>query len=85
MPRPTPGKLNLGTINIGSTQNLTGELLKSAAGIDVQIVPFNGTPAVITALRGKQIDAAVEITAEMLASEARHWNEVIAQAKVPMQ
>lgn len=59
--KANPGKLNLGTINIGSTQNLTGELLKSAAGIDVQIVPFNGTPAVITALRGNQIDAAVEI------------------------
>lgn len=59
--KANPGKLNLGTINIGSTQNLTGELLRSAAGIDVQIVPFNGTPAVITALRGKQIDAAVEI------------------------
>lgn len=56
-----PGRLNLGTINIGSTQNLTAELFKSAAGIDVQIVPFNGTPAVITALRGKQIDVAVEI------------------------
>ena len=27
----------------------------------MQIVPFNGTPAVITALRGNQIDAAVEI------------------------
>lgn len=59
--KANPGKLNLGTINIGSTQNLTGELLKSAAGIDVQIVPFNGTPALITALRGKQVDAAVEI------------------------
>ena len=59
--KANPGKLNLGTINIGSTQNLTGELLKSAAGIDVQIVPFNGTPALITALRGNQVDAAVEI------------------------
>ncbi len=59
--KSNPGKINLGTINIGSTQNLTAELFKSAAGIDVQIVPFNGTPAVITALRGKQIDAAVEI------------------------
>jgi tripartite-type tricarboxylate transporter receptor subunit TctC len=29
--------------------------------VDLQVVPFNGTPAVITALRGKQIDAAVEI------------------------
>jgi tripartite-type tricarboxylate transporter receptor subunit TctC len=59
--KANPGKLNLGTINIGSTQNLTAELFKSAANIDVQIVPFNGTPAVITALRGHQIDAAVEI------------------------
>jgi tripartite-type tricarboxylate transporter receptor subunit TctC len=29
--------------------------------MDAQIVPFNGTPAVITALRGGQIDAALEI------------------------
>ncbi len=62
-----PGKLNLGTINIGSTQNLTAELFKSAAGIDAQIVPFNGTPAVITALRGGQIDAAVEILGPVMA------------------
>lgn len=59
--RANPGRLNLGSINIGSTQNLAAELLKSAAGIDLQIVPFNGTPAVVTALRGGQIDAAVEI------------------------
>ena len=59
--KANPGKLNLGSINIGSTQNLAAELFKSTAGINVQIVPFNGTPAVITALRGGQIDAAVEI------------------------
>lgn len=56
-----PGKLNLGSINVGSTQHLAAELFKTTADIDVQIVPFNGTPAVVTALRGKQIDAAVEI------------------------
>ena len=56
-----PGKLNLGSINVGSTQHLAAELFKTTAGIDAQIVPFNGTPAVVTALRGKQIDAAVEI------------------------
>jgi tripartite-type tricarboxylate transporter receptor subunit TctC len=59
--KANPGKLNIGTINIGSTQNLAAELFKSTADINVQIVPFNGTPAVITALRGGQIDAAVEI------------------------
>ena len=59
--RANPGKLNIGSVNIGSTQNLVAELLKSTSGADLQIVPFNGTPAVVTALRGGQIDAAVEI------------------------
>jgi tripartite-type tricarboxylate transporter receptor subunit TctC len=59
--RANPGKLNLGSINVGSTQHLAAELFKTTAGVDMQIVPFNGTPAVVTALRGKQIDAAVEI------------------------
>ncbi|WP_027015647.1 Bug family tripartite tricarboxylate transporter substrate binding protein [Comamonas composti] len=59
--RANPGKLNIGSINVGSTQHLAAELFKNRAGLDAQIVPFNGTPAVITALRGRQIDAAVEI------------------------
>ncbi|MCD2512281.1 tripartite tricarboxylate transporter substrate-binding protein [Comamonas endophytica] len=61
-----PGQLNLGSINVGSTQHLTAEMFKSAAGVQVQVVPFNGTPAVVTALRGGQIDAAVEIVAPVL-------------------
>ncbi len=64
--KANPGKLNLGTINTGSTQNLAGELFKATAGMDVQIVPFNGTPPVITALRGGQVDAAVEILGPVL-------------------
>ena len=64
--RANPGKLNIGTINIGSTQNLSAELFKTMAGIQAQVVPFNGTPAVITALRGGQIDAAFEILSPML-------------------
>jgi tripartite-type tricarboxylate transporter receptor subunit TctC len=65
--RANPGKLNIGTPNIGTTQNLAAELFKSAAGIDVQIVPFNGTPAVINALRGGQIDAGLDILGPVLA------------------
>jgi tripartite-type tricarboxylate transporter receptor subunit TctC len=41
-----PGGLNVGTINIGSTQNLSAELLKLAAGIDFTIVPHRGTPEI---------------------------------------
>ncbi len=59
--RANPGKLNIGTINIGSTQHLAAELLRTQANLIAQIIPYNGTPAVINALRGGQIDAVVEI------------------------
>ena len=64
--RANPGKLNIGSINVGSTQNLSAELFKTSANIQAQIVPFNGTPALITALRGGHIDAVVEILSPML-------------------
>lgn len=64
--KANPGKLNVATINIGSTQHLSAELLKTSAGIDVQVVPFNGSPAVLTALRGGQVDVAVEILGPMM-------------------
>jgi len=59
--KANPGKLNIGSINIGSTQHLAAELFKSTAGLQAQVVPFNGTPALVTALRGKQVDVGVEI------------------------
>jgi tripartite-type tricarboxylate transporter receptor subunit TctC len=48
--REKPGALNVGTINIGSTQNLSAELFKTAANIDFAIVPFRGTPEVEVSL-----------------------------------
>jgi tripartite-type tricarboxylate transporter receptor subunit TctC len=45
-----PGALNVGTINIGSTQNLSAELFKTLAGIDFTIIPFRGTPEVTISL-----------------------------------
>lgn len=59
--RANPGKLTIGTIAIGSTQHLAAELFKTRAGIDAVIVPYKGTPAVLTALRGGEIDLAFEI------------------------
>ena len=64
--KSNPGKLNIATINVGSTQHLAAELLKTSAGVDFQVVPFNGSPAVITALRGGQVDAVVEILGPMM-------------------
>ena len=37
-----PGALNVGTINVGSTQNLSAELFKTSANIDFTLVPFRG-------------------------------------------
>ena len=45
-----PGALNVGTINIGSTQNLSAELFKTLASIDFTIVPYRGTPEIQVAL-----------------------------------
>ncbi|WP_296511225.1 tripartite tricarboxylate transporter substrate binding protein [Rhodoferax sp.] len=64
--KANPGKLNVGTINIGSTQHLAAELFKSRTGLDFLIVPFNGTPALTTALRGGQVDVAIEILGPMM-------------------
>ena len=48
-----PGALNVGTINIGSTQNLSAELFKTAAGIDFTIIPYRATPeAQISLMQG---------------------------------
>jgi tripartite-type tricarboxylate transporter receptor subunit TctC len=45
-----PGTLNVGTINVGSTQNLSAELFKTAVGIDFAIIPYRGTPEIQVAL-----------------------------------
>ena len=48
-----PGALNVGTINVGSTQNLSAELFKTAAGIDFTIIPYRGTPELlVSAMQG---------------------------------
>ena len=65
--KANPNKLNIGTINIGSTQNLAAELFKSMSGIDAQVVPFKATPAVITALKSNDVAVAFEILAPVLA------------------
>ncbi|HSV45521.1 MAG TPA: tripartite tricarboxylate transporter substrate binding protein [Ramlibacter sp.] len=64
--KANPGKLNIGTINVGSTQNLAAELLKTSAGLDFQVVPFNGSPPLLNALRGGQVDASIEILGPMM-------------------
>jgi tripartite-type tricarboxylate transporter receptor subunit TctC len=64
--KANPGKLNVGTIAVGSTQHLAAKLFETVAGIDVLVVPYKGSPAVLTALRGGEIDIAFEIVGPMV-------------------
>lgn len=56
-----PGKLNYGSVTIGSTQHITAELLRQRAGIDAQHVSFRTTPEVVTALMRGDVSYAVEL------------------------
>jgi tripartite-type tricarboxylate transporter receptor subunit TctC len=58
-----PGRLNAGTIGVGSTQNLAAELFKSSAGIDFQIIPYKNTGEVVAAARSGDAHVAFEILA----------------------
>jgi len=64
--RANPGKLNVGTIAPGSTQHLSAKLFETVAGIETLVVPYKGSPAVLTGLRGGEIDVAFEIAGPMV-------------------
>ena len=64
--KDNPGKLNIGTINRGSTQNLAAELFVSMAGVDALVVPYKGSPEVLTATTTGELDAAFEILSPAL-------------------
>jgi tripartite-type tricarboxylate transporter receptor subunit TctC len=63
--RAKPGTINVGTINVGSTQNLTAELFKSMANVDVVIVPFRGTPDVVVALLRGDVQMGIDFYAPL--------------------
>jgi tripartite-type tricarboxylate transporter receptor subunit TctC len=55
-----PGKLNIGTIAVGGTQNLGAELFKSSAGVKVQIVPYKASPDIVVALLRNDVQMLIE-------------------------
>ncbi|MBV9563813.1 MAG: tripartite tricarboxylate transporter substrate binding protein [Bradyrhizobium sp.] len=61
--KAAPGKLDIGTVTVGSTQNLGAELLKSAAGIDVQIVPFRNSPDIVVGLLRNDVQMMLDFPA----------------------
>jgi len=58
-----PGRVNIGTVQIGSAQFLEAELFKSAAGVDATIVPYKTSPDALTALRAGDVAVWLETIA----------------------
>jgi tripartite-type tricarboxylate transporter receptor subunit TctC len=54
--KKSPGKLNLGAINPGSTQNLSAYLFQQVTGAKYAIVTYRTTPELVTALLRGEVD-----------------------------
>lgn len=65
MAQEQPGKLNMGTINVGSTQNLSAELFKSTAKVNFTIIPYRSTPEVIVGLLREDVQVMIDTYAAM--------------------
>jgi tripartite-type tricarboxylate transporter receptor subunit TctC len=55
-----PGKLNFGTIAVGSTQNLSAELFKMVTGVNAALVTFRTTPELMTAIERGDVDVGFD-------------------------
>lgn len=55
-----PDKLSYGSFGTGSSVHFGGEMLKSATGMRMVHVPFNGSSPSLTALMGGQVQVAVD-------------------------
>jgi tripartite-type tricarboxylate transporter receptor subunit TctC len=53
--KANPGKINMASGGIGTTNHVAGELLKAMAGIDMVHVPYRGDGAAITDLLGGRV------------------------------
>ncbi len=58
--KSNPGKLNIGTISVGSTQNLSAELFKSMSGIDLTVIPFKSSAEVLSNVLSGEIQLGFE-------------------------
>jgi tripartite-type tricarboxylate transporter receptor subunit TctC len=61
--KANPGKLNFGTVAIGSTQNLSAEMFKLVAGIKATVVIYKTTPDLVTAILRGDVDVGFDFYA----------------------
>ena len=66
--KANPDTVNIGSVAVGSTQNLTGLLFATVADIDVSIIPYSSSPELMGAVARGEVDAAFEIVAGALSA-----------------
>ena len=76
--KANPGKLNFGTIAIGSTQHLSAELFKMATGVQAPIVIYKTTPELVTAILRGDVDVGFDYYAAFGPSIVNKQFKVIA-------
>jgi tripartite-type tricarboxylate transporter receptor subunit TctC len=64
--RLNPGKLNLASVGIGSTQHFAAELLFNSAAIRVVHVPYKGTPNAVAATISNETQLLVETVGSVI-------------------
>ena len=64
--RSKPGELNFASAGNGTTSHLSGELLKSLAGVDMMHVPYKGTAPAMTDLLGGRITMMFDTTSNFV-------------------
>ena len=78
--KKNPGKVNLGAINPGSTQNLSAHLFKLMTGVDGTIVTYRTTPDLITGVLRGDIDLAFDYYAAFKGPLSDNKIRVVASA-----
>jgi tripartite-type tricarboxylate transporter receptor subunit TctC len=78
--KKNPGKLNLGAINPGSTQNLSAHLFQQMTGIDATVVTYRTTPDLITGVLRGDIDLAFDYYAAFNAPLSDNKIRIVASA-----
>jgi tripartite-type tricarboxylate transporter receptor subunit TctC len=61
--KASPGKYTFASAGNGTTSHLAGEMLKSAANVDMVHVPYRGGAPAMTDLIAGQVDLMIEISA----------------------
>jgi tripartite-type tricarboxylate transporter receptor subunit TctC len=66
--KQNPGKLSFGTSAIGTGSYMSSELFKAAAGVDMQLIPYRGTTALMNDLIGGHIPVAFGVLPQAMSN-----------------